>query len=61
MAKAQRPGDICENCRQRWENRKIEPKILQHVGKTMQKKMFVAVCEYCDGGTLGIFRAQANS
>lgn len=51
----QKPGDVCENCRVRWEKKQLEPKVLQRAsGTTMNKKFLVPLCEYCDGPALSI-------
>jgi hypothetical protein len=51
----QKIGDVCENCRERWEAKGKEPKVLQEAAHTTLKKKFkVPLCDYCDGGALGI-------
>lgn len=57
----QKVGDVCENCRERWEARKKEPKVLQRIGSTANHKLIVPACEYCDGPVLEIYRAQETS
>lgn len=54
----QKSGDVCEGCREFWEGRKKEPKVLQAIGKTENKKVPVPVCDYCDGPALEIFHTQ---
>ena len=51
----QKVGDVCENCRERWEARNKEPKVLQEAaGSTIMQKHKVPLCEYCDGDALSI-------
>lgn len=52
----QKIGDVCENCRHFWEgqNPPQEPKVLQLLGKTENKKTPVPACPHCDGGALDI-------
>lgn len=56
----QKVGDVCENCRPRWEKRKKEPKVLQRIGSTEHHGMIVPACEYCDGAAIEIYRAQKH-
>jgi hypothetical protein len=49
-----RTGSVCENCKERWEKRKKEPKILQRLGTTEKKNYIVTACEYCDGPAIEI-------
>lgn len=47
----QKPGDVCENCKERWERKKVEPKVLVKApNSTQNKKLVVAICPWCDGG-----------
>lgn len=56
----QKIGDVCSNCEGRWEAKKKEPMVLQRLGgTTINKKMVVAACPYCDGAALEI-SAQGN-
>lgn len=50
----QKVGDVCENCRERWEEKKQEPKVLQKLGSTLTKNQIVPACEFCDGPALEI-------
>jgi hypothetical protein len=44
----QKVGDVCEGCRERWKDK--EPKVLQKLpGSSMNHKLIVPACEYCDG------------
>ena len=51
----QKIGDVCDGCRERWELRKREPKVLQ-AGRdtTMQKATRLPLCEYCDGDAVRV-------
>lgn len=44
----QKVGDVCENCRPRWEKQEKEPRVLQRLGKT-QGGHIVPACPFCDG------------
>jgi hypothetical protein len=51
----QKIGDVCENCRQRWEKKGKEPKVLQAAGGTsLTQKMKVPLCPFCDGDAVTI-------
>jgi hypothetical protein len=46
----QKVGDVCEGCREQWEDKGKEPMALQKLpGSTMNHKLIVPACEYCDG------------
>ena len=50
----QKAGDICENCKERWEN--AGKPLVTLVGLptfTMRYHTPVAICSYCDGGEIG--------
>jgi Zn finger protein HypA/HybF involved in hydrogenase expression len=54
----QKVGDVCENCRSRWESKDREPKVLQKAkGTTEEKKAVVPICPYCDGDAVKIAKA----
>lgn len=57
----QKPGDVCENCREFWEKQELEPKVLQRIGSTIEHKIIVSACEYCDGPALEIYRARKDA
>jgi hypothetical protein len=57
----QKPGDVCENCREFWEKQDKEPKVLQRVGSTQEHKLIVPVCEYCDGPALEFHRQRKDA
>lgn len=57
----QKPGDVCENCRDRWEEQSMEPKVLQRLGTTVNHKHIVPACEYCDGDALRVYRSNNPS
>ena len=44
----QKVGDICDNCRPKWEKKKVEPRVLQRLGET-ESGAVVPACTYCDG------------
>lgn len=51
----QKVGDVCDNCRPRWEAKQKEPKVLQVAANTTTKKgIKVPLCPYCDGDALSI-------
>jgi hypothetical protein len=50
----QKVGDVCEVCRPFWEHREQEPKVLQKLGETIEKKIVVVGCEFCDGDALKV-------
>lgn len=51
----QKVGDVCENCRERWERQKKEPKVLQAAANSTIKRGFkVPLCPYCDGDAVGM-------
>lgn len=51
----QKVGDVCEECKDRWEGREQEPKVLVKAdGVTQNRKMIVPLCPYCDGGAVEI-------
>lgn len=51
----QKVGDVCENCREKWERKKMEPKVLQRAtGLTINHKLQVPLCDHCDGPALTI-------
>lgn len=50
----QKAGDVCEGCREFWEERDIEPKVLQPLGVTEKHERPVPACPHCDGNALGI-------
>jgi hypothetical protein len=55
MSVMQKVGDVCEGCRERWEEKEQEPKVLQKLpNATMNHKVIVPACEYCDGDVLVI-------
>ena len=45
----QKVGDVCEGCREQWEDKGKEPKVLQKLNSTINRKLIVPACEYCDG------------
>ncbi len=48
-------GDVCESCRERWENKGKEPLILSAAtGKTANKESEVLLCSWCDGDAIKI-------
>jgi CDGSH-type Zn-finger protein len=50
-----KPGDVCDGCRERWEDKGKEPLILvASSGKTKNKDEVVTLCPYCDGDTIKI-------
>lgn len=52
-------GDICENCRERWEDKKLPPKQLIALPSVTQiYHSEVAVCSFCDGDPLIEFAYQ---
>lgn len=54
----QRAGDICENCKERWENATKSPIALVALPSyTMRYHSPVAICSYCDGPVLAIAQA----
>jgi hypothetical protein len=57
----QKSGDICTNCKDHWENHDLEPKALQRVGKTVNKKVIVAVCPYCDGDAIVVYKTSEKN
>lgn len=51
----QKVGDVCETCRERWEKKGKEPKVLKRLsGVSQNHKTIVPVCEYCDGDALKV-------
>jgi hypothetical protein len=46
-------GDVCENCRKRWEKQGMEPKVLVDLdpGENGTK---ATACPYCDGSMITI-------
>jgi len=63
----QKAGEVCENCRERWENAKLPTKKLFALPSyTMRYHSSVAICPYCDGGEItklavaNIKRREAN-
>ena len=50
----QKAGDVCEGCRHFWEERNIEPRVLQPLGVTEKHERPVPACPHCDGNALGI-------
>lgn len=57
----QKVGDVCEGCRERWEKKGEEPKVLQQAHDTTNRKRFVVpLCEYCDGDALAVVGAQKD-
>lgn len=50
----QKMGEVCENCRETHEKWEKEPQILRRLGgTTMNNKMIVPYCAYCDGDEIG--------
>jgi hypothetical protein len=46
----QHAGDVCENCKERWESAKKPPlKLVALPSYTMRYHSPVATCPYCDG------------
>jgi hypothetical protein len=41
-------GDVCENCRSRWEKQDMEPKVLQALGDG-ENGTTATACPWCDG------------
>ena len=59
--KFQEAGDVCENCRERWEERnKPTIKLVPLPSFTMRYHSPVAICPYCDGPILQIAEATAK-
>lgn len=50
----QKAGDVCESCREFWENLDKEPKVLRALGKTENHNKPVPACPHCDGAALSI-------
>lgn len=51
----QKVGDVCGTCREFWEKRGKEPKVLQRAGATKNHNAIVPLCPFCDGDALKIF------
>lgn len=45
----QAPGDICKGCKEHWETKHKSPRTLRILGTTINKKIVVPACAYCDG------------
>lgn len=43
------PGDICKGCKDHWESKGKSPRTLRILGSTINKKIVVPGCDYCDG------------
>ncbi len=57
----QKAGDICENCKERWETaNKPLIKLIALPSFTMRYHAPVAVCSYCDGPIADIARQTAK-
>lgn len=57
----QEAGDVCENCRERWEDRnKPVIHMVALPSFTMRYHSAVAVCPYCDGPIQQIAEATAK-
>lgn len=51
----QKIGDVCENCKAKWERKQLEPRVLQKAsGVTINHKLQVPLCSHCDGPALEI-------
>lgn len=51
----QKIGDVCEECKPRWERKKIEPQVLVAAsGKTEVKGEVVPLCPWCDGNAVKV-------
>lgn len=50
----QKVGDVCESCREFWENQDSEPKVLQSLGYTEIHNTHVPACSHCDGSSLDV-------
>lgn len=51
----QKSGDACEGCKERWIKKQQPAKILQRAsGVTMNHKMIVPLCPFCDGDAVAI-------
>jgi uncharacterized protein with PIN domain len=45
----QKPGDVCESCKERWEKIGKPPKVLIGLPSyTMRYHSEIAICPYCD-------------
>lgn len=54
-------GDVCENCRPRWEKQGLEPKTLERAKGTTEKKRYVVtLCPWCDGDAAAISKANQS-
>lgn len=50
-----KPGDVCEGCSERWEDKGKEPLVLiASSGKTLVKDLPVPLCPWCDGDAVKI-------
>ncbi len=57
----QKAGDVCENCKERWEMANKAPiKLVALPGFTMRYHSTVAICSYCDGPIRDIALATAK-
>ena len=57
----QKAGDVCENCKERWESAGKSPITLVPLPSyTMRYHAPVAVCTYCDGPVQNIAHATAR-
>lgn len=56
----QKAGDVCESCRERWERKKKEPKVLRSLNDALHKDTKVVACPYCDGTTLETFKSNTS-
>jgi hypothetical protein len=46
----QKIGEVCINCKKHWEEQHKPVRVLRRApGTTMNKKMLVPVCDWCDG------------
>lgn len=49
----QKPGEICESCKEFWESQNLSPRTMVSIGKdTDERGIEIVVCPHCDGYTI---------
>lgn len=49
-----KPGDVCESCREKWEDKGKEPKVLVASSGANLKGEPIPLCPFCDGDAVKI-------